>query len=447
MPQPSEVLYLNRELSPLILERLEILVNGVLTHLINHRVSADMLFPQLCALYQPNEFNPGFADATLRLRNRLRSALTGTRTALRLKYNDVVLLQFCLRLSRNRENRPGYLAFEKRLEAVRKRLKRAIISQYGVSEYNVIEARWTRHRNWLRLNVLLPLPPKRKVTERAYARELRQQLKAMAREVIAETCDTPVPEKALAHAAKLAARHLRRGRYEASSRSLLGDQQKAREFIFQFLTERDLLNLRFEYRSLCEQMSARADKFRAVMTVEPVIHNWNPVIVENTAVGQADPVLEDVPSLPLRNDYDLRKEYCAWLVSEVEHSYWKAVEKESEFQLTFLGAVAHARSATLAEIIEQSRPEFAKCHDDNELVSLYAAWGLKWLLAFTRVRRELRSILADGHRMARGRRAQMSASEQVARAREIQERCNFPDPVVDPFDTLVQFLRPPGCRG
>ncbi|HEU5403727.1 MAG TPA: hypothetical protein VFU86_20395 [Terriglobales bacterium] len=154
MPQPSEAIYLNTKNIEAFLAGLNLLLNGVVTHLVNGRVSADVLFPQLQYLFQPSKFDPAIVAETLKIRNRLKRALHEGRKTVRLNYNSVVLLQFSLRIFTEfnpSARRPG---FENYLEAVRKRLKRAIISRNGVSEYRAIEVCWTQHRNWLRLNVL-----------------------------------------------------------------------------------------------------------------------------------------------------------------------------------------------------------------------------------------------------------------------------------------------------
>lgn len=186
----------------------------------------------------------------------------------------------------------------------------------------------------------------------------------------------------------------------------------------------------------------RSEKLQSVMVVESVFHHWDPVIDTPASQHRAVP-REEAPSLPLRNQYDLREQCRDWLLNAVEQSYWDDVGTEFDFQLTFLGRVPSVRPAPLTDLIATYRPDFTNC-GSNEMVSLYAVWGLHWLLAFTRIKQELRSIMADGLRMAKERWKQLTAIEKLVRTRNIRAGRDFPMETIVPLDVQIESLHRTG---
>ena len=135
---------------------------------------------------------------------------------------------------------PSVAGLECKLEKARKRAKRAAIKQNGPDLHQDQASRWEHFVEWMRHNLLYYRPRRQsnKNSTRFY-KEQRETLRALAMQVVVETAD----QEHIHHLADLARREIRRRRHEPTVRALLADQDQARQFLADFLLERDCLEL------------------------------------------------------------------------------------------------------------------------------------------------------------------------------------------------------------
>ena len=166
-------------------------------------------------------FQPAVAGFALRLRKAHRSA-----GPTQVKPDEIRLLQA-------------------KIEAYRKRAKRAAIMRAGKSEYEAAARRWKRFAAWSRYNLMYFKLPKRGQPLRANLwREQRQQLTEAISRVLADHFYQAPNGQEMARIVTLATTSLRRCRHSVGLRELLRDPQAHSDFLFGLVEKRiDLTRL------------------------------------------------------------------------------------------------------------------------------------------------------------------------------------------------------------
>jgi hypothetical protein len=152
-----------------------------------------------------------------------------------------------------------------KIEAYRKRAKRAAIVRAGKSEYEAAAKRWKRFAAWSRYNLMFFKLPKRGQPLRANLwREQRQRLTEVISRVLAEHFYQVPNDQEMARIVTLATTSLRRCRHSVGLRELLCDPHAHSDFLLGFVEKRINLNrLPGAPVPPWQQITDRADKFRA----------------------------------------------------------------------------------------------------------------------------------------------------------------------------------------
>jgi hypothetical protein len=152
-----------------------------------------------------------------------------------------------------------------KIEAYRKRAKRAAIMRAGKNEYEAAARRWKRFVAWSRYNLMFFKLPKRGQPLRANLwREQRQRLTEAISRILAEHFYEAPNGQEMARIVTLATTSLRRCRHSVGLRELLCDPQAHSDFLLGFVEKRiDLTRLPGAPVPPWQQITDRADKFRA----------------------------------------------------------------------------------------------------------------------------------------------------------------------------------------
>jgi hypothetical protein len=401
MPQPAETFYFAKPQGELLHRGLQVLVNGVATFIMNGHLSKDLFFSSLINLFQPRECNGALATQTRLLRNRVRRSLKSGGRRLRLKYHDVVVLQLALRIARRKSPSKGATQdLEGRLEALRKRLKRAVISRFGRDFYRAQQHRWTLHRHWLRLNVLLERRPRKASVSRPYVLQQHETLLALTRELVAKYFAQPLPEEEIVRIVDLAFRHLRRGRYKVPKfRLLLEDPAAFQEFMFEFMRQRGKLKLKYEFMPKWEQMAERGERFRQSMTIDSDPEISTAPAPPPITVPLPVPAAPEKP--PITNEQIVAR-IAQFFLKEVPQQIWDQTEQQVRY---FGGAHPDGKQKvqeglSLDELIAITRPRIQPESIPDE-INFYSEWLLAWVPALVPVPEGVCSLIREGWRAAR----------------------------------------------
>jgi hypothetical protein len=239
------------------------IVNGVAEIRVNNRRSPDMIYHGRKLPYVWRTWSDEMFAIVLSVRNRLTPLSGGSSAKLRLNHFELAACAFALRIVRDRTSKQArHTDLERRIELLRKRAKRAMISLRGREEYDRAAHQWQGFTAWVRFNIL-PLRMPRVALARAVYKEQRDGMFSLAKETMLERCGTQLPEQQLKRLVKLAIREIRRKRHKGLRvRTLLSDPESAKNFLFAFIRKRAEVDVKYPYMSWVEQASDRAERFR-----------------------------------------------------------------------------------------------------------------------------------------------------------------------------------------
>ena len=198
--------------------------------------------------YDTGVFHQEFMDQLLSLRGRLLSLERGGR----LHFKDPFEAAQCALASRIAGwlNRHRHLsawfspktrvptALKPRLEAVRKRLQRALVGIVGTERYRELSGQWHSHLRWLRVHFCrCRCSIRRPAGSGRYYRRQLAILIDQARVGLSEQ-RTRVPDQEVRRLVRLALRSVRRGRTSFSFRDLIDDPELARSYLADFVLSR-----------------------------------------------------------------------------------------------------------------------------------------------------------------------------------------------------------------
>jgi hypothetical protein len=135
---------------------------------------------------------------------------------------------------------PLVAGLERKLENARKRAKAAAIKKNGLALYKEAADRWDHFVDWMRYYLLYYRPRRRSnknITH--YQTEQRETLRALAMQIVRETAD----QAQIHRLADLARREIRRRRHDPTVRALMLDHDEGRQFLAEFLLQRDCFDL------------------------------------------------------------------------------------------------------------------------------------------------------------------------------------------------------------
>jgi hypothetical protein len=377
-------------------------------------------------VYRERCFDEEMAAQVLSCRNKLKGIGASRKTSLNsFELAAAALARRVVRreklVSEDLISSSAVADLEHKLELHRKCAKRAAIKLNGPAPYKDKANRWGRFVEWVRYNLLYYRPRRQEHKGGTlFYKEQRETMRALAIQVVGETADRQIHDLA-----DLARRELRRKRHKTISptlRALISDHDRARHFLANFILKRECLELlRPEFVPECYRASLRAEKLRAAFVLDdstddtpagpaltleaaralgrPTDNPW-----EQQAADTSAPAPTSTCQPTVAPKFDLPSELAEWLINEVDRGYWQDVADDIRYQI-WIFADRHRRlvvSGSVAQVIAECRPAEA-ISTGPEMISFYAEWAARWLLALHSAPPAAYSSVEAGMRLAHRR--------------------------------------------
>jgi hypothetical protein len=297
-------------------------------------------------------------------------------------------LYACVVRGRCREDDPLVIADIKRLatklEACRKRAKRACISRIGAVEYATEAHRWTGFAAWCRFSLCcFELPAFRTRSQARIWREQREQLTKAFSDILSLRIYAQLDDIEMRRMVTLAASALRRGRYPVGLRGLLREPELHGDLLIGFLEKRlQLVELPGHPVSEWKAAVNRTEKFAAYQrqrsshVTPPSIATFPTptptpatVTLPTPAAAQARPKplipIQAEPKLPdtepptAATDAEIVLALAAGLWSGVEPSFLEPVRELVRLQICsgfLLQYKKETKAKNLKTLIDELRP-------------------------------------------------------------------------------------------
>ena len=252
MSYPAQRVTINLADYSLLRPGLELLANGLANAklgLFPRRNAWHRVDEQAANVYKDQAFDQAMADRIIAVRAELWN-MTGSRRG-RLDVFDIALLAFASRLRNanlgatdTRADADELKSLGRRLEAIRKRAKRATITRIGGEEYRLAADRWGGFVSWCRFNLLSFKPSAiNRPWRKALWRTQREQLSQVINKLLAERFYESPSEKEMKRIVTLMASSSRRGRLHVGLREVLLNPSQFSDQILRFITKRVSLKL------------------------------------------------------------------------------------------------------------------------------------------------------------------------------------------------------------
>jgi hypothetical protein len=196
-------------------------------------------------VYRERRFDDEMKAHVLSCRNKLK--FKGASKEVRLNAFELAAAALAFRVvqaeklvSKEMLASPLVAGLERKLENARKRAKAAAIKKNGLALYKEAADRWDHFVDWMRYYLLYYRPRRRSnknITH--YQTEQRETLRALAMQIVRETAD----QAQIHRLADLARREIRRRRHDPTVRALMLDHDEGRQFLAEFLLQRDCFDL------------------------------------------------------------------------------------------------------------------------------------------------------------------------------------------------------------
>jgi hypothetical protein len=203
---------------------------------------------RMTANYDFGVFHQGLMEQLMSLRERVRSLKGGGRLYITDPFEAAqcaLAARIAGWLNRHRHQSAWFspktkvpMALKRRLEAVRKRLKRALVGIEGSECYRELTGQWQSHLRWLRVNFCHCWCATR--WQAGSGRYYRRQLAILIDRTRVGLAGQQrhVPEQELGRLVRLALRSVRRDRTSFSFRDLINDPELARSYLTDFVLSR-----------------------------------------------------------------------------------------------------------------------------------------------------------------------------------------------------------------
>jgi hypothetical protein len=441
-----------------ILPGLEAVVNVIASARLGHfpRVDPRVQFSVSngSSVYSQAESDETMAGHMLTARNKLKW-LNPSRK-IRLNSFELAAAAFALRLVQREALVPEDMLAKvptlgNKLEKYRRRAKRAAIKEIGNDTYGEQAKCWRRFLQWMRCIHCFRPAPWRSSGPRLLHRDQREKLLALAIEVV----PTAAPAH-LRHLVDLAKREVLRDRHPTTLGLLMSDDTRAREFLAQFIVERDGPDiLAPEFQSLDVRQSARGEQLKLALIIDDgeeeglsqeiqaqkkardVHRNTTKgsVPTANASAEVQTGTLAPADSQIVPTQQELAEHYAHWLLEEADPADWEAISTQVHYLAKYFNssyvwksasktvaeAIANAKAADVESTVSEPRSSDVPL-TTFDIINFYAEWGARWLLSVNPARTPVRTATVEGIRLAREQWAHLDISTRQCKLDAIYRR-------------------------